>query len=105
MNPTVESQKIDEGLYFVEASTQLTFDNNLRIGAGNIWEDEYSDEKGETARRITAGLWIFVRNQPDLDQHIRVHKGQVVAIANYHISVVEIDTEGVTLNITQIEQN
>jgi hypothetical protein len=100
MDPTNESQNSDGEFYFVSDSAQLTVDNTLRIGAGNIWEEEYTDKNGEIVQGITAGLWFFIRNQPELNQHIRVHKGQNLEIAGYQVNIVDIvKDEGVSLRI------
>jgi hypothetical protein len=55
---------------------------DLRIGAGNFFFDESPE-----LPRISAGLWLFVRDREDLDRHVRVHEGEQIEIAGYMISV------------------
>lgn len=68
----------EEELLMIFQSGQLTFDT-LKIAAGNFWEDETGQQ--------TCGLWLYLQDAPDLDTHIRVHAGQTVQIADYHIRV------------------
>ena len=82
-----------EDTYRISSNTQFTF-GDLRIGAANFWEDEYVDEQGMTKRGPTAGLWIFVRDDPSQDQVVQVHVGQELTFSQYRIRVVEIGHEG-----------
>lgn len=85
---------------FIADTTQAQFGDTLRVGAGNIWEDEYTADDGTTATGLTAGLWFFVRDRPELNQHVRVHKGQQITIAGYQITVLEVEDAGVSLSVT-----
>lgn len=74
----------------------------IRIGVGNLLEEEYNDADQKLQSGLRAGLWIFVRGHPDLDQHIRVSEGDIIEVVGYKIRVVEIDAEDgyVALGIT-----
>ena len=65
-------------------SGQMTA-GDLRIGAGNFLFDEPPE-----GPRISAGLWLYVRDREDLDRHVRVHEGEQIEIAGYTISVDSI---------------
>lgn len=84
---------------FIADTAQAQFGTALRIGVGNIWEEEYTAADGTTATGLTAGLWLFVRDQPALDRHVRVHAGQLVELAGHQIAVVAVAEEGVTLRV------
>src|SRR5262245_10957462 len=76
MSTPVEATGGGDTQHFIYATTQSQFGDSLRVGAGNIWEEEYTGEDGTSTTGLTAGLWFFVRDQPDLNQHMRVHPGQ-----------------------------
>jgi len=83
--------------YFIADTTQAQFGDTLRVGVGNIWEEEYTAADGSQKTGLTAGLWFFVRDRPELNQHMRVHPDQQVEIAGYRITVAQIDEDGVSL--------
>jgi hypothetical protein len=85
--------------HFIYDTTQSQFGSDLRVGTGNIWEEEYIDEDGTSTTGLTAGLWFFVRDHPELDQHIRVHRGQRIKIADYQIAVIEVEQDGVRISL------
>lgn len=58
---------------------------DLRIGAGNFFVDEPPEPP-----RLSAGLWLYVRDHDDLDQHVRVREGERIEIAGYTIHVDSI---------------
>jgi hypothetical protein len=88
----------------VAASTQATFDDTLRIGAGNIWAEDYTDASGQQQHGLTAGLWLFVRDRAELNRHERVYPGQVIEVAGYQIAVREVGEHAVVLAITPPEK-
>lgn len=93
--PTPTPQEEDmENVYGISAGTQFFYDDNLSIGAGNFWREEYVDEQGVTRTGPTAGLWISVRDDPSQSGHVRVHVGQVLTVGRYTIRVVEIGNAG-----------
>lgn len=62
----------------------------LRIGVGNIWEEEYTSDEGESKKEMTAGLWVFYRNQKSLDKQITVYIGKSFDVGEYRIKVINI---------------
>ena len=84
--------------YRVQSSTQLTFEG-VRIGVGNIRTGEYTDEKGVLHTVLTAGLWLYFRDDPAQDRQVRVHASQIITVSGYSIKVIEIDTNAVQLSI------
>ena len=83
----------------IEANTQATFDD-LRIGIGNIWEEEYTPEGGERRRGATAGMWLYFRDDPSQDRHVRIHPGQRVTAGGRTIEVVTVDAGSATLRVS-----
>ncbi|HDQ73170.1 MAG TPA: hypothetical protein ENN19_13920 [Chloroflexi bacterium] len=79
-----------ENTYLISSATEMAYDSNLRIGAGNFWQEEYVDEEGVKQRGVTAGLWLMVLDGSSQDQHVRVHVGQGVVFDEYVIKIVEI---------------
>ena len=84
---------MDEQVYLVRANTQLPI-GNLRIGVGNIRETKYLDEQGVAKQGLTAGLWIYSRNDPEQKQQARVYAGQKIIVGNYLIRVIDISKSG-----------
>lgn len=84
----------------IEASTQATFDDTLRIGAGNIWDEDYTDAAGQPQHGLTAGLWLFVRDRAELNRRERVYPGQTLEVAGYKIVVTEVGEDAVVVAIT-----
>jgi len=83
----------------IAKNTQGTF-GDVRIGVGNIWEEQYT-EGGRTTNGLTAGLWIFIRNHSDQNQRVRVHPGQIVDVPGQcRIRVVSVEQAGVRLELT-----
>lgn len=74
------------------ANTQLTFEV-IRIGIGNIREEEYIDDQGSEEVGLTAGLWIYHRDDASLNQQVRVYPGQELDTGDYHITVYEINKD------------
>lgn len=75
--------------FSIQANTQLTF-KDLRIGAGNFWEEEYTNFNNETITGLTAGLWIYVKDQPQENKTIRVFPGMKIAVSGYEIFVKSV---------------
>lgn len=79
-----------EDTYLISSNTQLRYDDNLRIGTGNFWQEEFTNAEGETQQGITAGLWLAAIDKSLPNQHVRVYAGQEVLYGKYKIEVVEI---------------
>lgn len=78
--------------YVIFSNTQLTYEA-LRIGVGNIRKEEYVNNQSDQEIGLTAGLWIYHRNDSSLNQQVRVYSGQELDIGNYHIVVDEINED------------
>jgi hypothetical protein len=83
---------VEEGMetYTISSSGQLSYDGNLRVGAGSFDQEKVTDAYGRTRRRKTAGLWLSVEGAPDRKLFQRVHAGQVITYEGYLIQIVEI---------------
>lgn len=84
--------------YHLKDNTQLTH-IDLRIGAGNFWAEPGTAVVEHEHGTIKAGLWIYVRHQPDLDQRRRVGAGQRFEVAGHVIDVIGVEADAVTLDI------
>lgn len=88
-------------LYIIPDTAQVTVDTTLRIGAGNIWEENFSTKNNEQQQRLTAGLWFFVHEKPELNRHVRVHEGQIVEVAGYTVHVLSIE-EDISVSVSVV---
>jgi hypothetical protein len=82
----------------VRSNTQATI-GDLRIGAGNIWEDTYETQAGNTATALGAGVSVFVRGDDSQNVRTRVHAGDTFDVAGRRIEIREITDEAVVLAI------
>ncbi len=82
----------------ITKNTQGTYDD-VRIGAGNFREEAYTDERGQSARGFTAGLWISVRDDASQDRAIRVHRRQRFVAGNKSFEVRAVREREVELAI------
>jgi hypothetical protein len=73
----------------IERNTQATL-GDLRIGAGNFHEEEYTPDGSAPRRGLTAGLWIYVRGDSSKDRFVRVYPGQTLDVPGYRLHVTEI---------------
>lgn len=85
----------------VETGTQITL-GDVRIGVGNIWEEEYTPEGGTPRRGLTAGLWISVRNDPAQDRHVRVHPGQSVLVPGYQLVILAVERRSIRMRVQRV---
>ena len=76
---------VGNGVYRVKSNTQMQHEN-IRIGVGNFNRRDYVDDAGKTVSGETCGLWISVRDRPDLAETVSVHVGQIIAVENYNIT-------------------
>jgi hypothetical protein len=74
---------MDGTVYDLYANTQLTH-RALRLGAAGI--GRMDDEAP-----VTAGLWIFYRDDPAQDQQTRVQAGDTLRVAGYQIEVLRVE--------------
>ncbi len=74
---------------------QRTHDD-LKIGAGNFLSGKFISEKNVEKEGVTAGLWFFFRDRPQLDQSVRVYKGEKFTIGGYKFSITDIVQAGKT---------
>ncbi len=82
----------------IPSNAQATV-GDVRIGAGNIWDDEYTDVKGDTRKGLTAGLWIYFRDDKARDTKRRVHPGESFVIGRYRFEVLSVESDQVTLRL------
>ncbi|HMQ55616.1 MAG TPA: hypothetical protein PKD98_26285, partial [Anaerolineae bacterium] len=69
----------NERLYAAQDTGQIIVEGDkLRVGVGNIWGETYTLENGEKSYGVRAGLWLFFKENPDSDVHMRVHEGQTI---------------------------
>ena len=81
-------------LYAVHEGGQITVqDDALRIGVGNLARETYLDERGQPVQGLRVGLWLYFRDHPENDTHVRAYEGQVITIQGYTIRVVEINPD------------
>jgi hypothetical protein len=85
----------------VESNTQITL-GDVRIGVGNIREEEYTPEGGAPRRGLTGGLWIYVRDNPTQDRHERVHPGQTVMVPGYRLVIVAVERRAIRMEVHRV---
>lgn len=76
----------------IQANTQFTY-KDLKIGTGNFWEEEYTNDKSETIKGLTAGLWIYVKDNSQEDRTLRAFPGMKIDVAGYQIFVTSVFEE------------
>jgi hypothetical protein len=72
---------------------------DVRVAAGNIWEEDYTPEGGQPRKGMTAQLWVM---SPDAskNKNFRVYPGQVFEVGGARARVASIDQQqGVLLDI------
>jgi len=82
-------QSVVEGLpdgtnFDLKTNTQLEFED-LGIGAGNFRVDNCNNIPCSTA-----GLWIYYKDHPELDQKVRVQDGDTFIVGSYQIRVMTV---------------
>jgi hypothetical protein len=81
----------------IESNTQATLDD-VKIGAGNFWDDEW-EEGGQKKKGMTAGLWVFVRDDAAKNQTLRVHAGSTFTASKLAITVKAVEGKLVRLSV------
>ncbi len=85
--------------FHVPEGTQLIHDD-LRIGVGNIARERaLVDGDPLRAAPLGVGLWVFVRDHPELDRRLRARLGDRFTIAGHRVGIVAIDLDSVTLEL------
>lgn len=84
----------------LRTNTQATI-GDVRIGAGNFWERDYTDEQGTARRGPTASLAVFVR-RPDLpekqtSERVIVWPGRTFEAGEERFLVESVTEDTVTL--------
>lgn len=87
------------GTVVVPSTGQATL-GDLRIGAGNVWDEEYADDAGRWQTGPTAGLWFYFDAARATGVHRRVHAGESFVVAGHRVDVVAVETESVTLRLS-----
>jgi len=83
----------------LEESIQVTHDD-LRIGMAGIHLDAYVAADGRQLQGLVAGLWMYMRDDPQLDRQEWVWPGSHLTIGNYTIEVVSVAESAVEIEIT-----
>ncbi len=83
---------MDVQSYLVRVNTQLTVED-LRIGVGNLREGSYVDAQGAPQHGLTAGLWLYVRDDPSQNRQVRVYAGQTITVSKYTIAITDISND------------
>lgn len=84
-------QEEDLGEMRVQSNTQWTADDDLRIAAGNIAWDDYTDEDGNIEDRISGRLWFYFKDDSSKNTSVQVFIGQeVCAGGEYSVYVADI---------------
>ena len=80
----------------ITANTMATIDDVL-IGAYNIRDEDFKDDKGAAATRLSAALQIAVKGDPSKEQKMRVHTGQTFAVGSKSFEVKAVSAREVQL--------
>lgn len=75
----------------IRTNTQAQF-GDLRIAAGNFWDDEYTDARNVSRKRPGAALFVSLR-QGEIDAKdftARVHIGKELTAGKYLLRVTDI---------------
>ncbi len=82
--------------------------DDLRIGAGNFWDREITDDQGTTKTVFSAMLWFFVR-RPDLpegqeEHRVVVWKGKEFVLHGFRFRILAVDKNpnSVTYEVSEI---
>jgi hypothetical protein len=86
---SMEDTNMPDNEFVIVSNTQLTY-KDLKIGSGNFRMDNCPDPQGNDTKCLTAGLWLYYRDNPNLDQQVRVKKGDTLEIGVYEILVIDI---------------
>ena len=83
-----------EELLSITHNTQARYED-LTLGSGNAWLEDFKDASGKNTKRWRAALWINQANQGQT-----VHIGDVLTSDGYQIRVVNITNTAVTVAIS-----
>jgi hypothetical protein len=81
--PSTNDGKITRTAIMSNSSAQVGI---ISIGVSDFFEEEYEPGK----KGITGGIWIGVRDQPELYTRQRFHAGSQIEVAGYRIQVDSI---------------
>jgi len=85
------------GRVMIETNTQATF-GDVRIGVGNIWEEQYTNADGNPQTGLTAGLWVFERDPPK-QRALRAQPGTTVTASSASFEVVRVTKSSVEIRV------
>lgn len=80
----------------IGANAMATVDDVL-IGAYNIRDESFKDDKGADATRLSAALQIGVKGDPSKEQKLRVHVGQTFSVQGKSFEVKAVEKREVQL--------
>ncbi|MDB4940632.1 MAG: hypothetical protein JWP97_166 [Labilithrix sp.] len=81
----------------INANTQVTIEDSIRIAAYNVRDESYKDDAGKDATRLSAALQISVKNDPSQEQKVRVHAGQTFTAGGKTFEVKSVEKRAVQL--------
>lgn len=83
-------------LVSIPDATQATLDD-VKLGVGNIWDEEYKDASGAAKTGLTAGIWIFIRDDAKKNTTMRAYPGMKFSASKLDLEVKSITDDGITL--------
>lgn len=81
----------------IRSNVQAHFGERIRLGIGNIWEGEYTNEAGAIVRGLSAGITVFVRDRPDETQRLRIGPGSRFQAGSEAFRVEDVYPKGAAL--------
>lgn len=70
----------------IQANTQATLFNDVKIASGNFWEN-------------SAHLWFYFKGRPEQNTAKRVVAGDIVKVDKYRVKAMELDMVNETITI------
>jgi hypothetical protein len=84
---------------YIARNTQATIED-VEIAAGNMREEEFTDEHGREREELTAALWLSVRDDASQNRTVRVHRGQKLSVGAITLEVRSVEDDAVHVAAT-----
>lgn len=101
---TTEDAIMADNEFILKSNRQMQYED-LRIGAGNFRKEDCADPQSAKTKCLSAGLWIYYRNDSSLDQQVRVQTGQSIMVGVYQLQIIDVfedlKTSYVKLTVTK----
>ena len=81
----------------IVSNTQTEY-KDLKIGAGNFWEEEYTDSSHNKKNGLTAGLWLYPKDGKNYTK--RVYEGEEFTFANYKFKILKVSQNPEKVELT-----